>query len=44
MDYVHGMALNICKCCYFKRVEKAWKDVNGNYLKLKAELEAEPCQ
>jgi hypothetical protein len=37
MDMIHGMTIHICQCCYFKRVETAWKDVNENYLKLKAE-------
>src|SRR5579863_2138867 len=33
MDYVHGFVEALCKCCYFKRVEKVFDDVKANYEK-----------
>jgi len=37
MDFVHGFALNICRCCYLKRVETAYNETRENYEKLKAD-------
>lgn len=41
--YTHGFVTNICRCCYFKRVEEVYLETKQNYEDLKFGLEHKPC-
>jgi hypothetical protein len=43
MDYIHGGAINLCQCCYVKRIEKAFAPMQENLRVQKAKLEETPC-
>lgn len=44
LDFVHGMAIHLCQCCYVKRIEKAYAPIQENLRIQKAKLEETPCE